>query len=259
MARENYEELNKSWKSTTGLIFGSEIGELDEFSDYLSEALVGKDVKSAVSGKSLHIATKHYCPDARFFDYETEIDAVSKELGKPVEPDKIKDIDSLFEAVGEKIAYCANKTLGNCAHVESSNDITDSSHVLKSANIIKSRRVAFCYMLYDNQDNFATTSSGESTNTIRSYYNNSIRRCFECVSCVALSDSLFCYNMMNSQDCMFSFNLRAKQYMIANVQLAKDQYVELKEKLVSEIRDELTARKRIDYSIIDILNGWKHE
>ncbi|MBU0590626.1 hypothetical protein KKF81_02495 [Candidatus Micrarchaeota archaeon] len=259
MEREPYNILNKGWKTTCKILFGEELGELQEYDQYLKEAMVGKAVKSDFSGKELWVASEQYCNDAKFFDYANELELASKELSKPINVNKIKDIDSLVNELQEKIIYCGNKTLGNSKYVEYSDDITDSVYILNSANIVRSKYMAYCYLIYDGESNFAVTTSGESTNCIRCFYNNSLRRCFEIVSSVALSDCYFCFNIMNSGNCMFSFNLRAKQNVIGNVQLSKDQYNELKNKLLGEMIDELKTKKRLGFSIVDILNGWKHD
>jgi len=54
---------------------------------------------------------------------------------------------------------------------------------------------------------------------------------------------------------MFSFNLRNKQNIVGNVQLTKDQYADLKTKLLTEICEELKAKKRLDYSIVNLFGG----
>jgi hypothetical protein len=46
--------------------------------------------------------------------------------------------------------------------------------------------------------------------------------------------------------------------MIANVQLEKQQYADLKKKLLVEITEKLKGKKRFDFSIIDIVNGWEY-
>ena len=258
MNNATYDSVNKAWKGTCKSIFGEEIGELKEYEAYLREGLIGKPVKSHFSGKELWVVSTAHHKNAKFFDYEKERSHAEKTLSKPTNINDIKDIDSLLNAVKEKALYSGNTVLGNSKNVEYSDTIVDSMSILNSSMIIGNKYVAYAYLSQYTECSFGSTSSGQSAHIIRCFYNNSIKRCFECSTSVALSDSYFSYNCLNSTDCMFSFNLRGKQYMIANVQLEKQQYADLKKKLLVEITEKLKGKKRFDFSIIDIVNGWEY-
>lgn len=244
--------LDKEWKSTCRAIFGQEIGDMNEYEAYLKEPLVGKSVRSCFSGKELWVTSPHYAGNAKFFDYNAEANEIGKLLAKPVDINNIKDIDSLFEAVGEKLIYSGNKTLGNSSLIENSDNITDSTCVLNSSMIINGKYVAYSYMCRKSEYAFACTSSGDSSMMIRCFYNNSLRRCFECITTVNSSDCYFCHNVSDSADCLFTFNERVKRNMIGNVQLTKEQYAGLKAKLMGEIITDLKKRKRT-LSLLDIV------
>jgi hypothetical protein len=254
MQEELYESLNKSWKSTSRILFGEEIGELKDFKEYLSEPLVGKSVESCFSGKKIWMGSDKYAPDARFFDFKTENAEYAKALAKPLEINQIKDIDSLIDGIQEKIVYAGNKSFGNSKNVKESDSIVDSSNILNSSRLIGSKNIAYSYMMQFNEHCFGSTSSGQSMHIVRCFYNNSLSRCFEVCGIVSASESYFSYNIWNCNDCLFSFNLRSKKNMIANIQLGKEQYTELKKKLVEELADELKRKKKLDFSILDIVN-----
>ncbi|MFH1785302.1 MAG: hypothetical protein ABH842_02650 [Candidatus Micrarchaeota archaeon] len=243
--------MDNAWKQTTKVLFGEPLSVMSDYSDYLKEPLVGKSVKSIISGKDLFVTSKHYPPKARFFDYNKEIQSASI-LSKPIDVNRIKDVDSLFDAVEEKFIYSGNKVLGNSKFVKNSDNITDSNYVLDSSMIVNGKYVAYCYMLRNNEYCFASTSSGDSSMLIRCLYNNSLKRCFECSLTVSSSDCYFCHNVTGSSDCLFTFNVRAKRNMVGNVQLTKEQYAPLRAKLIGEMAEDLKKRKRI-MSIMDIL------
>jgi hypothetical protein len=252
MVSEAYSLVNNAWKQTTKILFGQEIGELEEFDGYLGEALIGRVEPSVFSGKPVFLTSKHY--EGNFFDFEKDTKSATNLLSKPVDINKIKDIDSLFEAVEEKLIYSGNKVLGNSKFVENSDNITDSNFVLNSSMIFSGKYMAYCYMMRKNDRCFAATSSGDSSMLIRCFYNNSLKRCFECVASVDISDCYYCNNVLASRDCMFSFNVRAKANLIGNVQLTKDQYFSLKTKLLGEITSDLLTKKRT-HSLVDFLAG----
>ncbi|MFH2105950.1 MAG: hypothetical protein ABII22_01710 [Candidatus Micrarchaeota archaeon] len=239
-----YDLVNNSWKSTTNIIFGETPGEMKEYDAYLREPLVGKSVESFLSGKDVFVTSMQYDPKSRFFDYEADMKSAESILSKPIDINKIKDIDSLFEAVQEKIIYSGNKILGNSHYVENSDSVTDSNYVFNSSMVFSAKYIAYSYMMRKTEYGFASTCTGDSTMTIRCFYNNAIRRCFECITVASASDCFFCHNLLDSADCMFTFNKRATRNMIGNIQLTKEQYVKLKIKLVGEIVEDLKVKKR---------------
>ncbi|MDD5172391.1 MAG: hypothetical protein PHF60_05140 [Candidatus ainarchaeum sp.] len=254
MASETYGLVNAAWKSTTKILFGQPIGELEEFEDYLQRAVIGHDVKSSYSSRPLLVASENYPPTARFFDYPGELEQFSKEASKPVDINKIKDLDSLREAVKEKIVYGANKSLGNSQHIEHSDAIIDSTALLNCSMIIRSRYLAYSYLMRDNEYTFGSTSSGASSFIVRCFYNTLLKRCFECSYSTVSSDCYFSYDIHGCNDCIFAFNVQAKHYIVANVQLDRDSYLSLKSKLIGEIAEELKAKKRLEFSLFDLMN-----
>jgi len=254
MQPELKEALSKGWKTTCKSIFGEEIGELGEYADYLKEAVVGREVKSSFSGKNLWVASRNHCEGARFYDF-VEDNAELTKLKGSLDINRIKDIDSLLEGVKETLVYSGNKIIGNSKFIADSDSVIDSVFIYNSSIILGGKCQAYTMLEQHSDYAFSCTSSGQSSNTIRCFYNNSLRRCFEICATVGASDSYFSYNIWSCSDCMFSFNLRNKTRMIANVQLGKEQYSDLKRKLLGEITQELKRKKRLDYSILDIVNG----
>lgn len=252
-------ELDRAWRSTTKIIFGRELGELKDYEGYLKEPLVGKRVYSHFSKNPLWVVSHDYCSGARFFENGKENEMFKQAMSRPMDINKVKDIDSLIGEVKERLIYSGNKTLGNSSNVADSDSVMDSTNILNSSWLIGSKDVAYSFSMQNSEYAFASTASGQSSHIIRCYYNNSLKRCFEICASVGASDCFFVYNTMSCQDCMFSFNLRAKQYNIGNITLDRQKYLEIKTKLVGEMTDDLVRKKRLDFSIVDIINGWPHE
>jgi hypothetical protein len=251
-----YEALNNSWNSTTKILFGQEMDELTEYEPYLKGAAIGQTVVSSFSGKEIWVASEQYPKKAKFFDYGKEQDAISKSASQPFDINKIKDMDSIIETLQEKFVYSGNKAIGNSRNVEHSDAVVDSTDILNSSFIVRSKRVAYSYLMRENEDTFGSTSSGQSTHIVRCFYNNALRRCFECCTCIGSSDCYFSYNLTNCMDCLFTFNVRTKRYLIGNVQLGRDEYLRLKAKLIGEMAEQLKKEKQLDFSIVDFMEGW---
>ncbi len=255
MVQSTYELLNNAWKSTAKVLFTSEIGELKDFEPYLKGAAIGKTVKSYFSGNPLWMASEHYDSKAKFFDFNTEQNNIATVSATPIDINKIKDIDSLMDEIKERIIYSGNKTLGNSKYVEHSDAVVDSTGILNSSIVVRSKYLAYCYLKRESEYAFGCTSSGESTHMIRCFYNNTLKRCFEASTSVGSADCYFVYNLIACSDCMFTFNIRSKRQMIGNVQLTRDEYSKLKPKLISEMAEKLKKNKKFDFSIMDLVNG----
>lgn len=249
------EPLNKAWKSTTKIIFGEEMSELSDYVPYLQGGAIGQTVISSFSGKEVWVGSGQYEKDAKFFDYEKE-QALLSSVSEPFGINSIKDMDSIVETLKERFIYSGNKVMGNSQNVVHSDAIIDSTNVLNSSYITQSKNVAYSYLMRENECTFGSTSSGQSAYIVRCFYNNKLRRCFECRLCVGSSDCYFSYNLMSCTDCMFSFNLRTKRHLIGNVELGKEQYSQLKAKLVGEMAGQLKKEKRFGFSIVDFMEGW---
>ena len=246
--------VGNAWKKTSKILFKNEIGELKEFSEYLKPAAIGQFFTSSFSDNKVWLASEEYNKKAKFFDYDEELSRFNqKTSSKPLDIDKIKDIDSILEAVKERLMYAGGKVLGNSKFVEDSDAIIDSTGVINSSILIKSKYIAYSYLLQNSEYTFGATSSGQCAYIIRCFYNNSLTRCFECSTSVKSSDCYFSYNLIGCSDCLFSFNLRAKRNMIGNIQMPKDRYNEIKSKLISEIADELKEKKMCKVSILDLI------
>ncbi|VVB98055.1 Uncharacterised protein [uncultured archaeon] len=248
-------DINQAFKFTSKMIFGGEIGELGAYKDYLAEAVIGKKGKSQFSGQDIFLTSDKYAPGARFFDYNKEHGKMAAVLSRPIDAGRIKDIDSLLEAVGEKLVYSGNKVLGNSHFVENSDNVFDSNYVYSSSIVFESKYVAYSYICRESEYAFGLTSSGVCSTVIRCFYNNTLKRSFECCYGIKSSDCTFCYNIINCSDCLFTFNVRSKRNMIGNIQLEKGKYAELKAKLAAELRGELEKGKKLDFSIVDMVRA----
>ncbi len=246
-------DLAGAWDSTCKTIFGQSLGPLSQFEPYLKEALVGQPALSVFSKRPVWVTSPHFDAAGRFFDYANELPQYDK-LNAPLDVNQLKDIDSVVEAVQERLVYAGNKVMGRSQMVEHSDNITDSLDVQHSVLIVRSQHMAYCSFMLGGEYCFGCTDfTNQPTALIRCFYGNSTKRSFECAYPVSSSDCLFCYNIEGCNDCLFTFSEKNKRNMIGNVQLAPDAYKRLKAKLVGEIAQELASKKRYPLSITDML------
>ncbi|MEW6528646.1 MAG: hypothetical protein AB1391_02040 [Candidatus Micrarchaeota archaeon] len=243
------EKLNTDFKKVCKLLFGSEIGDLKDFEPWLKEAMVPyKEVKSIISGKEVMIAGPYWPNDAKFISQ----DEIGKVKLEPLNINEIKDIDSLFRAVKDKIIYCGNRTFGKNFDVEKVDNCIDCSDVYYAHNIHRVKYGAYCSSVRDDERVYGGSAVVRSNHVIRCVEVIGIVRCFETHYATSTMDTFYCLNVSGCSNCMFTFNQKAKSYLIGNLQLTKEKYLELKTKLVSEMAEKLKKDKRL-FSIADIV------
>ena len=244
--------IDADFRKTCRMLFGQEIGALPEFAPYLSETnwpyVLGK---SCVSGKEVMLSGPHYPKGAKFASYD-EVPALP---ANPFSINEIKDIDSLFSAAAERAVYCGNKIFGKSINVAHSDNIVDGIEVHKSHDIFASKYVAYCSVGRYSESIYGVNNFNGALSSIRCNICllQSAQRCFETHITSGISDSYYTINCNDSSDLMFCFNLRHKSRCIGNLQLSRERYSSLKQKLVSEMAEKLKCDKRL-FSMAELLS-----
>ncbi len=230
-------DLEEAFQHTFNMLLGKGDGEvrLEDLGGYLAQHSrpVSKR-KSSVSGKDVALLSDDYCDGAKFVSY----DEVRERRFEPLDINEIKDIDSILEAIGDRICYTGNKVLGESGFVEDADVCIDSFYVKGSTNIRQSKYVAYSRMIRDSEFVFGSNTSGKARHMIRTISYNSTR-CFEAYYVADTSDTYFSYNCLGCSNNMFSFNQRGTRYAIGNLKLDRDRYFALKSKLLGEIRERI--------------------
>jgi len=237
-----YEELNKRWKATCRLVIGGEVGELEEFGEWLSELNEPEFHEKSTSGIEVMLPSSNYSHDAGF-TFLDEVDFNKK--FDPLNINEIKDIDSIIEAIQERFIYCGNIVLGNSGFVEKSTNITDSFYIYKSNTVEYSNYVAFAALTRYCENVFGSDVLGYSNYCIWGKYGFKNVRSLEFMRCQSSYDCYYTYNLHNCSDCIFSFNLQTRRNVVGNLELSKDRYIAVKKKLLEEMREILEKNKRL--------------
>ena len=241
-------DLQKAFDATCKVLFGQELGRLQDFAPYLEEMMLPCQVKkSCVSGKDVSVSLFFYPQQARYISQ----DEIGNFKLPPLNVNEIKDIDSLFEAVSERAVYCGNKQFGRNYEVAEVDNCVDSSAVFRAHNIFNVKYCAYSSYMRESEHVFGATGFPGSAFSMRIMEGVGANRCFETFYGKDLSQMYYSFNCIGCQDCIFAFNLRSKRNIIGNLQLAKDEYARVSQKLFSEMAEELLRKKRL-FSIADI-------
>jgi len=249
--KEAYAYNDKHFREACKVILGGEVGALSDYEQWLLSLKqpVGC-AKSSVSGKPLALAAADYAPSARFIALGEE----AKIASAPFSINGMKDIDSLFAAAAERFAYSGNLVFGNSQFVEGSSDVSDSFYVYKSARVSGCKAVACSTIIKDSSYLFGCNVASKDEYCMRCHQFTFDARCFEANLCTSSSDAYYVYDCVGCKDIMFSFGQRNGANMIGNLALPKDKYLQLKAALLSQMRSELSAKKKLP-SLADIFTS----
>ena len=247
-----YKELNKSWKTTCNVLFGREVGELGLFQDWLS-ALNPKlaHAPSTITGKDITYFIADYCEGSK----RASLDEIWKLKKFPaLSINEIKDVDTLVGAIQDRAYYTGDVVLGNSNFIERSSNCKDSHYVLESGAISDSKYVCSSARIKECEYNFGSDGTGVSNFLIRGFECYKLMRCLEAWKSQTSSDCYYVNGVLDSSNCMFCFNVRNKRYAIGNLELPKDKYLSIKQRLVSEMAEQLSKRHSLP-SLVEIVGG----
>jgi len=247
---EVYNLLNNQWKTTCRILFGLEVGDLDEYKEWLTKLNNPKLArKSSISGIDTVFTNNEFSENAKFISMD-EV-GFNKKF-EPLDINEIKDVDSILQALQERFYYCGNIVLGNSKFVEKSSNVNDSFFVYDSVKISDCKNIAYSQYLRLCENIFGTNEGGESKFCIRCSILFKNMRCFELWKSTSCSDCYYSFGLDSCRDTFFSFNLVGKQYAIGNRTLPKDKFFEIKKKLLSEIVEKLKKDKKLP-SLVEVV------
>ena len=253
---EIYDRLNKAWKTTirvllkTGKNGTDEIGELKDYANFLEKFSLPPEQRT-----NIQVWNDKYPINAKYTEYD-KLD-MSKTF-EPLNINEIKDIDSIVNALKERFVYAGNTLIGNNGLVENSTNVNDSFCVYNSKSIISSKYIAYASSIISSEYIFGVQDSGNGKFIVASTCvgDQGAARLFNSYLIGNSSDIYFSHNLEGSQEIMFSFFLRGKRFVIGNVELSKEKYFPLKEKLLEDIADAFKHKKMP--TIYEIVSGKKN-
>jgi hypothetical protein len=128
----------------------------------------------------------------------------------------------------------------------------DSVDCYKTTLAIESKGCAISYIPRNSEGVFGSYYSRQSSFVLCCSQSTKLRRCFECDSCRDCSDCYFCHNCENVRDSIFCFNAKNLKYAIGNAEMPREEYMEVKKRVLAEINAELESKKTLKWDIFSI-------
>ena len=234
-------ELDKNFRATCRIVLGADIGGMEEHAEWLSFGNEPfKRMKSEVSGREMVSWPPYYGKGSKWAAFE-EVDFTKKFA--PLTINEMKDMDSLAQAVQDRVYYAGNIYFGNSGFIELSSNINDSFYVYNTCGNGNSKYLAYSTIGRRVQSAYGCNATEESSHCIKCTRAFKSSRCFElwmgqnCTECYYSSGLTGCTN------CFFCFNAKNLKYAIGNVELPPERYKAIKEKLLAEIAETLRKKK----------------
>ena len=231
--------LDRDFRQCCRIILGSEIGGLEDNREWLQQT----QIPSRKLG-SVYVSGDSYSPSAKFIPF-SQID-YSRKIS-PIPIDRLKDIESIIQALQEQFAYAGDIVLGNCSMVEKSTNITDSHYIIGCNSIWGCNNLAYSSFSKNCRYMFGTHDTANSSHMIRSISagGNGSSRVFESRIIGDCSDIYYSHSLYGCSECFFSFFQRGKRHLIGNLELSKDKYLQIKKKLLEEIVQAIKSGKHV--------------
>lgn len=233
MKSEAFSNVNKRFKSACKAVLGQEIGEMPDYAGWLQgERRPVFRGKSCLSGNGVTFSFPFPPKDGKFVGF-SEVDFFARPPA--LKGSDLMDMQSIIKAIKGRIVYSGNVVLGNSMNVENSTNVIDCLDVYESEHTAYSKGMGYTCEGSYNESLFGCNGIGYSSFLIRCFGLQKSARCFECMRSDSCSDCFFSAGLSACKDCIFCFNLKNKQYCVGNAQLTREEYLQVKERLISEM------------------------
>jgi len=248
-------EYEKIFQVITSVVFGRKIAGHSDYEKWLSE-----NVCEIAYGKSVLSGEPVYLPLSFEFYGAIKHNIVTIDEGYGIEGKKqlseaelnqlnfqnSKSTLRKLATVAPLTVYGENSKMADCSFYYNSHSC------YKSVALNKSKYSLYSFWPRQSDYMLGCYYTFSSQFCIKCYNSENLTRCFEMSDCTNCTDSLFCHNCENLSNCMFCFNVKAKKYAIANVEVGKEKYLEIRKKVLEELTSRLEKEKRLDLNIFNL-------
>ncbi|HIH22800.1 TPA: hypothetical protein HA238_03665 [Candidatus Micrarchaeota archaeon] len=251
------DEFEKTFQMMTSLILGKKLTGFMEYEEWLLRHVSGMiKVKSQISEKEVYMPGFEFYEDVK--ERVVTIEEAYGELGnKQITESELGGLtlansSSVLRGISittSDTQYGTNSNLFECPMYYNSHygfrapALNQSKHVIYSFWPRQSEYMIGCHYVFSSKF------------CIKCYNSENITRCFEVSDSNNCTDCYFCHNCDNVSNSMFCFNVKSKRYAIANVEIGREKYMEIRKLVLDEIVQKLEKEKGLE---IDIYNLSAH-
>ena len=148
-------------------------------------------------------------------------------------------LSTITEKLKQNALFVPDFVEGTNINVSETTEYLDCINVYKSFDIFKTRNAAYSFSTIDSESLFGCYRVASSKFCMKCYNTSNLSACMEMDLARNCSNSMFCHNVENVHNSMFCFNVKNKNYAIGNVEVGRESYMKIKEKICWEIAGAL--------------------
>jgi len=246
-------EIESAFENTTKIIFGKSLKGIRGYQKWLErEVRPGKKSHSALSKKEM------YEPPLAFYRHVAGR-AVKKEESPKLGQRKLKKedakkltLDNAAKILNNVKYYSPEMNLGENIGNVACSLYGWAQYCFHTVSIVHSRLCGYTFWPRESEYLFGCDMAFSSRFCIKCYTSANLTRCFEVADSYSCSDSYYCHNCENLQHSMFCFNIKNKKYAIGNIEVGREKYMKIKQKLLQWLNEQLDKNKEVKQSIYSI-------
>ncbi len=247
-------EYEKVFQTVTSVVLGKKLTGHQDYERWLTRQVstMGK-AKSAMSGQPLLFPEfPFYTPITHRMLSQEEAYGVAGRKHLSEEQVLGLSLANAAEALKGISITTTDTVMGACSLMTECAMYYDSTTCYRTALINMSKGILYTFWSRHSEYLLGCHYGFSCSFCMRCFYSENLTRCFEVSDSANCSDCYFCYNCENLQDCMFCFNTKAKKYAIANVELPREKYKEIKQKVLDSIVKKLEKGKWLETGIFGL-------
>ena len=250
------EEVEGAFSRTASLVLGAKLSGIDNYAKWLyAHAHNMEQVKSAASGRQmLFLPYVTALPKLHRGRMLTMGEALWLGENSAMAPEEAEGISlkNAHEKIGPLAYFPVEFREGKNPCITGCFMSLHTSYCYRTSAMVYSKLCACGMWPRSSEHCFGFDTLWDCSFCINCYHSVKLSRCFECDSCHGCTGCYFCHNAENCRDCMFCFNAKNLKNAIGNVEYPREEYLRIKNRLLSEISGELEKKKSLKWSIYNI-------
>ena len=249
------DELEKAFQSITLTVLGKKLVGYKDYESWLTENVMPSEYgTSIISGKRIYLPPFDFYRDIKHNILTIE-EAYNNHGKNQLSLGELNSLTfSNAKTTLKKLATTTpNTQYGESSHLEDCDFYYSSHFSYKCVALVRSKYCFYCFWPRQSEYSIGCFYTFSSQFCIKCYNSENLNRCFEMSDCSNCTDSMFCHNCENLTNCMFCFNVKAKRYAIANVEVGREKYLEIRSVVLKQIYNELEAKKALRSNIFNLV------
>lgn len=246
-------KIETAFQETSAILFGRRLSDIETYRAWLLEH-VGEalHVKSHVSDNIV------YVPNILFFSSIKKNMVTleeSLELGKrqiSEQDANLLSVSNVSEKLNEIKYVTSDVMLGQNQDLRKTSTCMHAQHCFDGYWYIYSKCDGYCAWPRESEYCFGSHYLFASNFSMKCHNSVKLARCFELSDCTNCTDCYFCHNCEGLSNCMFCFNAKSLRYAIGNIEIGREEYMKIKNMIISEIAEKIEKEKRLDVNIYNV-------